>query len=82
MNKEELNKLRTKIIDALEPIMMDESLSPEDKFEYYLTIGEATGQIEAINKALDFANKIEDKTMKANSLMSLLDLVSEMSENK
>jgi hypothetical protein len=78
MNEQEINELKQKVIQSLDPLMLDESLSATNKFDYFLTIAEVTKEKEALEKALLYANQIEDKTEKANSLLSLLDLLSDI----
>lgn len=78
MNQNEINELKNKIMESLDPLMLDESLSAENKFDYYFTIAEVTKQRDALEKALQYANAIEDKTVKANSLFNLLDLLTEL----
>lgn len=80
MDNDYLDSLKDNIIKELDPIMVDDSLSPEERFGYYLTIASSTQRQDALEKAFTAAKLIEDSSQKAEALMNLLDLVSELQE--
>lgn len=80
MTEEEINNLKADIIKELNPIMVDNALSPVEKFNFYFAIASSTMQLDALNNALIAAKQIDDTSIKANSLLSLLDLVSEIQQ--
>lgn len=75
-----LDNLKEDIVKELDPIMVDSTLTPEERFGFYLSIASSTRQESAFKSAFEAAKQIEDASVKASSLMDLLDLISEVQD--
>ncbi|MBP9813142.1 hypothetical protein H6794_00610 [Candidatus Nomurabacteria bacterium] len=75
MDKDQLVKLKQDIVTELTKLI-DDGMTPEERFRTYFSVSEALGDPVTMKKAYEAAMDIEDSTIKSSSLMDLLDLVS------
>lgn len=76
MNREELLALRTQILDATVPLVLESESLGDDKFSLILRLihgGNATGEV--YQKAYETAQAINDKEDRLSALLGLLDEV-------
>lgn len=67
-----LDPIKKKALAELEPIIDELDLSAEEKFQTILMIIQTSDKKDLIEKAYDAADKIEDKKLRAQALLSVV----------
>ncbi|MBP9820820.1 hypothetical protein KBC85_01620 [Candidatus Saccharibacteria bacterium] len=81
MQDNKLLEMKESIVKELGPLVTDDKLEPEERFDFYYSIANSTLQFDPLQNAFSSAKQIDDKERKANCLLKLLELVSIMQES-